>query len=204
MLGGVFVLGTIIPIAINFAEQDKISAKFDSTISFTNDTKYGKYYDVGKNASPLTWNQMNEYWIKHANDTEMQLGEIIYGISKFLPTLSTITSYSYECTIYNYEHRVLQINSNTQIFEFKFWYEVKTNYHPKDPNFINYVSAYRFYIDWTTPEFLQADQQKQPGLYRILYSQYYTYTPVFDDWELRYTNCSVNSHSLVFATQEFA
>jgi hypothetical protein len=57
MLGGVFVLGTIIPIAINFAEQDKISAKFDSTISFTNDTKYGKYYDVGKNAShasPLT------------------------------------------------------------------------------------------------------------------------------------------------------
>lgn len=204
-LGGVFILASIIPITLNFVNKDKVSAKFDNKISFTENTKYGKYYDAGTDelqSSTIDPEKMNQYWIKHAKNTEMQLGEIIYGISKFIPTLSTAPTYSYECTIYNYQHRILQINSKTQIFQFKFWYAINFNYHPKNPYDQSYNSGYRFYIDWTTPEFL--NDNPQPGLYNILYSQYYTFTPVNNDWELRFTNYEVNSYSLVFANQEFS
>jgi hypothetical protein len=133
----------------------------------------------------------------------MQLGEIIYGITKFLPTLAdSIPSYSYECTIYNYEHRVLQISPLTQIFQFKFWYEVRMNYHPKNPNDLSYTSGYRFYIDWTRPEIFNSDNE--PGIYNLMYEKWYTRTPMFQDWELRFANKDNETHSLVFANQEFA
>jgi hypothetical protein len=77
----------------------------------------------------------------------MQLAEIIYGISKFIPTIDTLPSYSYECTIYDYQSRVLRIDKQTQIFQFKFWYAVNVNFHPKNPEYRDYTDKYRFYID---------------------------------------------------------
>jgi hypothetical protein len=136
----------------------------------------------------------------NVDNREMQLAEIIYGINKFIPSITSLYSYSYQCTIYNYEHRITKIDNQTKWFQFKFWYAIQVDYHPKKPDSINYTSGYRFYVDWTRPELFPSEQS---GLYNILYEKYYTYTPIMDDWELRYANTEIPTHSLVFANQEF-
>jgi hypothetical protein len=41
------------------------------------------------------------------------------------------------------------------------------------------------------------------GAYNILYSKWYTHTPINEDWELRFTDLEILSHSLVFASEDF-
>jgi hypothetical protein len=139
---------------------------------------------------------LNTFWVNHSKDTEMQLAEIIYGITNYMYQISSLTSYSWECKIYDFEHRITSEN----IFQFKYWYEINVNFNPNDSPYVYCITGYRFYVDWTSPAIIPSDNTLT-GIYNILYKHYYAFQ--YRNWELINTDYLVNIYSLVFANQEF-
>jgi hypothetical protein len=199
ILGGAFLLGTIIPVAINLTRRDKVTIKFNqNTIA---EPKFSNYYGTATKSEPINQEQLDAYWVKSTNNTELQLAEIIFGITKFLPTIYSTPTYAWECTIYDYQHRLIVVDKDTKFFQFKFWYQVDLDYHPKNPDDIHYASTYRAYIDWTRPKIFNYDKKSEAGSYFLRYDKLYSKTPEFSDWELRFNNFDFNIWSSVFANQ---